>query len=69
MKIDGSDIRQLTDRGNNEEPGFSPDGRFITFMSDRDGAKGIYLMLANGEGQMRVTPRGMKTASPSWSPN
>jgi len=66
---DGTDPAQLTGQGNNEEPSFSPDGRYITFMSDRDGAKSIYIMRANGEAQQRITPRGMKAYGPRWSPN
>lgn len=68
MKPDGTGVMQLTDRGNNEDPSFSPDGRYIAFTSDRDGSKGIYLMRSNGEEQKRVTPKGFKATSPSWSP-
>ncbi|MFZ5905843.1 MAG: Tol-Pal system beta propeller repeat protein TolB [Nitrospirota bacterium] len=65
---DGTGLTQLTVQGNNEDPSFSPDGRYITFMSDRDGVKGIYIMRANGEAQQRITPRGMKASGPRWSP-
>ncbi|BCB95122.1 protein TolB [Dissulfurispira thermophila] len=68
MKPDGSGIMQLTTSGNNEDPCFSPDGRYITFTSDRDGSKGIYLMRSNGEAQKRITQKGIKATSPSWSP-
>ena len=44
---DGTGLTQLTTRGDNENPSFSPDGRYITFSSDRDGVKGIYIMRAN----------------------
>jgi len=66
---DGTGLIQLTTQGNNEDPSFSPDGRFITFTSDRDGAKGIYIMRANGESQKRIMPRKMKAFYPRWSPN
>lgn len=59
---------QLTDRGNNEEPSFSPDGRYITFTSDRDGRKGVYIMRANGEAQKRITAKDMRAFGPRWSP-
>jgi TolB protein len=68
MKLDGTGVVQLTDRGSNEEPSFSPDGRYIAFTSDRDGSKGIYLMRSNGEDQKRITPKGLKATSPGWSP-
>ena len=67
MKPDGSDLQMLTDKGNNEEPSFSPDGRFIAFTSDRDGKKGIYIMRANGEAQKRITPWAMDAFGPGWS--
>lgn len=69
VKPDGTEPVQLTSAGNNEEPSFSPDGRYITFTSDRDGIKAVYIMRANGDGQKRVTPRNMRAFGPRWSPN
>jgi TolB protein len=66
---DGTGLTQLTTRGNNEVPSFSPDGRYITFSSDRDGVKGIYIMRANGESQKRITPKNLRASGPRWSPN
>jgi TolB protein len=66
---DGTGLTQLTIQGNNEDPSFSPDGRFITFSSDRDGVKGIYIMRINGESQKRITPKRMRAFCPRWSPN
>ncbi|MDP2157497.1 MAG: Tol-Pal system beta propeller repeat protein TolB, partial [Nitrospirota bacterium] len=69
VKPDGSALTQLTEGGNNEDPSFSPDGRFITFSSDRDGKKGIYIMRANGEAQKKISPQGLRSYGPRWSPN
>ncbi len=69
IKPDRTEITQLTVSGNNEDPSFSPDGRYIAFSSDRDGMKGIYIMRANGESQRRITPRSLTAFGPSWSPN
>lgn len=66
---DGSGLTQLTSHGNNEEPSFSPDGMYITFTSDRDGVKGIYIMRANGEAQRRITPKSIKAYGSRWSPD
>jgi len=66
---DGTDLKQLTTQGNNEDPSFSPDGRYITFSSDRDGVKGIYIMRANGESPKRITPKNLSSYGPKWSPN
>ncbi len=69
VKPDGSELTQLTDAGNNEDPSFSPDGRYITFTSDRDRTKAIYIMRANGESQHRITPKDLRAFGPRWSPN
>jgi TolB protein len=68
IKSDGTDFRQITSRGNNEEPTFSPNGLFIAFDSDRDGEKAIYVMRSNGEEQKRITPPGTIVRAPRWSP-
>lgn len=68
VSLEDMKLRQLTDNGNNESPTFSPDGMFIAFDSDRDGVKGIYIMRVNGDGQKRITPRGVKAMVPRWSP-
>ncbi|MBF0327962.1 MAG: Tol-Pal system beta propeller repeat protein TolB [Nitrospirae bacterium] len=67
-KLDGNGMTQLTDIGSNEDPSFSPDGRYIVFTSNRNGSKGIYIMRLNGDGQKNITPKGLKAASPNWSP-
>jgi TolB protein len=65
---DGTGARMLTSAGNNEEPSFSPDGRFIAFTSDRDGHKAVYVMRVNGEDQRRLTDKGVHAFTPRWSP-
>ncbi len=69
VKPDGSGLTQLTEAGNNEDPSFSPDGRYIAFTSDRDRTKSIYIMRANGESQQRITPKDLRAFGPRWSPN
>ena len=68
IRPDRTELTQLTVSGNNEDPSFSPDGRYIAFSSDRDGMKGIYIMRANGESQRRITPKGLGAFGPNWSP-
>jgi len=69
IKPDGTELMQLTEQGNNEDPSFSPDGRYIAFMSDRDRTKSVFVMRANGEGQKRITSTDLKAFGPRWSPN
>ena len=66
---DGSQSRKLTQgQGNNEDPCWSPDGRYIAFSSNRTGRYNLYIMTANGQNQTRVTfDRGDQT-SPTWAP-
>lgn len=68
IKPDRTELTQLTFSGNNEDPSFSPDGRYITFSSDRDGIKAVYIMRTNGESQRRITPKGFRSFGPNWSP-
>jgi len=65
----GSGLRRLTDNAaNDEEPCWSPDGRYIVFSSDREGSYNLYIMNGNGQNQRRITlMRGDQTA-PSWAP-
>jgi TolB protein len=68
MKPDGTDRKQLTFHGTNDSPSWSPDGRYIAFASRRDGTTGIYVMLADGHGKRRLTPKDKEADSPRWSP-
>ena len=53
-------------------PRWSPNGRKITFQRgspNRDGDRQIYVMNADGDDQVSLTPFPGNNASPSWSPN
>ena len=65
----GRGLRNLTNgQGNNEDPCWSPNGRYIGFSSNRDGGYHVYLMTANGQNQRRITVLKGEQTSPSWSP-
>ena len=68
LSAQGGDPQQLTDSGNNEDPSWSPDGRFLVFSSNRSGRYQLYIMGDTGENQQRLTASGGDDTSPSWSP-
>jgi len=68
----GESMQRLTglneDQGYNEEPCWSPDGRYIVFSSNREGSYHLYMMNVNGHNQRKIKNlRGSQT-SPSWGP-
>lgn len=66
---DGKSLKRLTrDTGNNEDPCWSPDGRYIVFSSDRDGGFHLYIMNANGQNQRRISFNKGEQTAPSWAP-
>jgi Tol biopolymer transport system component len=77
---DGSNLAQLTHgRFDNAKPEWSPDGRLIAFLSDRDGHIEIYLMDTDGFKQRRLTNNGagnnplgddtFSSVALTWSPD
>lgn len=70
MRGDGTDPRRLTDNpANDMSPTWSPDGKYIAFVSDRDGNKEIYVMKADGTQQVNLTRHPAEDWTPSWSPD
>ena len=59
---------KLTDYlGLDISPAFSPDGKFIAFVSDRDGTKNVYLLQLSNNRIFQITTTG--AISPTWSPD
>ena len=52
------------------QPKFSPDGKWIAFLSDREGMENVWIMKANGSEPQQVSKDpNSEFASPSWSPD
>ena len=68
----GGVLRRLTFSGHNLFPIWSPDGRWITFQSDRDGDRAIFRQLADGSGgaeRLTKPEPGTQHQPESWSPD
>ena len=69
IDADGRNLRSLTEnQSNNEDPSWSPDGRYIIFSSSREGGYHLYMMNANGQNQRRITFLKGEQTAPAWSP-
>lgn len=66
---DGSNALQLTFGGNNEDPAFSPDGRYILFSSSLGGkGRGIMLLPLHTGQPRQITSGPGEDSQPIWGP-
>ena len=67
MNRNGNKIDKLTtNRAEDEDPAFSPDGKKIAFMSDRGGDSDIYKMTVKGRKLVRLTTDPATTFGADW---
>jgi dipeptidyl aminopeptidase/acylaminoacyl peptidase len=71
MAPDGSGLRQITSANHNDtSPAFSPNGKQIVFVSDREGSKSqLFVVPVTGDEPKRLTWFSMELAAPQWSPD
>ncbi len=62
-------VQRLTNSfGLDVDPSWSPDGKWLAFVSDRSGRPMVYKMESSGANVQRLTYAGYYNATPSWSP-
>jgi len=68
MNEDGSNLHELIADGS--APAWSPDGKRIAFVTDRDGSSEVYVMNLDGSAATRLTYNGaIHRESLDWSPD
>jgi TolB protein len=73
LSLEGTELEQITDGGNNLAPNFSPNGQWIAFTSYRDhfgdenGCE-IYVMRIDGSETTRLTNNDYCDWQPNWGP-
>ncbi len=70
MDVDGRNLRQMTfgDKSDSS-PLFSPDGRWISFISSRDGDANLYLLPTEGGEARQLTRISTGVSDPVWAPD
>jgi Tol biopolymer transport system component/DNA-binding winged helix-turn-helix (wHTH) protein len=64
---DGSDLRQLTTKGNNFQPSLSPDSRWIVYVSESEGTSTLWSMSIDGGEMTELTHN--RSSNPQISPD
>ena len=70
MDTDGGNPRNITNNPDaDKDPSWSPDGKRIAFVSDREGQWDIHVMDADGGNPRNLSNNDFDEWDPSWSPD
>jgi dipeptidyl aminopeptidase/acylaminoacyl peptidase len=70
MDAGGGNLRQITfGEKSSVSPLYSPDGKWLAFISDKDGSPNLYLMPTTGGESHRLTKISTGVSDPLWSPD
>ena len=72
LPIEGGEARPLTEgMAFDSQPAFSPDGKRVAFVSDRDGAENVWVIGIDGKNEKKLSDNAKMAqfASPSWAPD
>jgi dipeptidyl aminopeptidase/acylaminoacyl peptidase len=70
MGVDGQGARQISNREKGESsPAFSPNGKWISYVSSQDGGPQLYVMPTGGGEARKLTKLSTGVSDPQWSPD
>lgn len=70
INVDSGESRILENSPANDlYPMWSPEGRYVAFVSERDGSKEIYVVSSEGTGTINLTQDPADDSNPVWSPS
>ncbi len=71
IPIGGGEAKRITSgMAFDSQPKYSPDGKTIAFLSDRDGAENLWIAGADGSGPKQLSKmKQSEFASPAWTPD
>jgi TolB protein len=66
VDLQGNVSRLTQDQGSNKDPTWSPDGRYVAFLSNRAGGWKVWIMTDDGRYQFPITESAGGYATPDW---